>query len=329
MSFESSDLYADLTTDENNNDDTSTPKKILMNELSLSEILKGLGAWIVLQKLTRDEWNAKALRACSDPILIRHTFTSTSSSSNSDHNSSGPLIVEIPEDAEGQEGTGSIDLDSILFTALTNTNNQVLVGTLNPPSSFSSSSSSSSSSYHLAGLSEEARLIVDLKRYVRFATGAYGRVFNTVVEPGSGTGGSGSSSRNRSGAKWVREHEFMAEHTDTQVGDIYHSKESGEDAMRFVLSFNLLSSSNCFYGYYHFLAIFRSANTAKLLKTLTDAAPEAFGSLPHIFPKDNSSYKPTFYVIVDHATESVVVAIRGTLNSTFIVIFLLKSYLTV
>ncbi|KAJ3218175.1 hypothetical protein HDU67_006437 [Dinochytrium kinnereticum] len=322
-----------------------TAPKVSVADVGFVETLRAVMALVCLQRLTRAEWKARSLAACGPSIKMIHLNNppsdpwGTSSGTDKKESPTGPIIVELNDDAT------ELDLNDIDFSTSGGENGMPTL-----PQQYPSSPASSSPEVDLAigqvgsptsdaisppeeGEDEGQRTWREIRRYIRFATGAYGRHIvkflrgeNPIPDIVSRRSDPYSHS-NR--AKLLAddtfhgddagddpdlhpERRFYAHHTRTRLPDVVHS--TFHDQQPNHLMGERLSGEG----------------GSRIRETPPHKDPGDSSPPPtdeSIFTRPQTlHYHPTFFLILDHPNRSIVVALRGTLSFHDVMVDLTCSY---
>ncbi|KND02865.1 uncharacterized protein SPPG_01945 [Spizellomyces punctatus DAOM BR117] len=197
------------------------------NGLSLADIgtvdtVRALMAWVSLQSTTSLLWDYDAVNSGKTLVLEQ----------------GGPIIEEPDEPVEWTHVEGAAAVEGSIGTPSADTSEP------NP-----------------ADTDTTQELVADLRRYIKFATGSYGRNYIGALNGQIPTFGFAADPDPRH-VPASAEHQFFASHTDTPLEGIFHSTHD------------------------------------------TDGFDDIFAN--------HQTYKPTLYVIADHAAHQIIVSIRGT-----------------
>ncbi|KAI9364485.1 hypothetical protein DFJ73DRAFT_809679 [Zopfochytrium polystomum] len=248
-----------------NNERLANARRTL-SEIGFVDTVRAITAWVCLMRLTRAEWENRALNACSQPL----GFSAANQPSPDVATGSGPRIVEIVGDFDYE-----INLDEVVFELVSDTTSgQVLDVVL---AHVGEAGETSSSSPNRPEIDNVPILVRQLRRYMKFATGSYGKtVVNFLFGGDPITLGDVIAQTQSPGGR--RDREFFARHTEVHNDDVYHTS-------------------------------YRSRENFNARDGLIP-----YSRLPNLLPENNTHYQPTFYIIMDHHQKTIVVSLRGTLS---------------
>ncbi|KAJ3235296.1 hypothetical protein HDU81_000647 [Chytriomyces hyalinus] len=236
----------------------SVTKKSL-KDIGFIEIAKSVTAWICLQRMTQTIYEERARLACSESLkgafsdAVRHHHSDTELAGLS----SGPAIDDITEnDVVVDTDVSAASMDVVFAHIGTESNLPQSVDPLDP-----------------------SRLFQNIRRYIRFCTGAYGKIAVEFFAPGSLSFNERReiARKSRSPESAHPTHAFYSTYTSRPLPEIYHTTFHNQ----------------------------KSAENPILSEV---------SSVPRILPENNTHYNPTFFLILDHPNKSVVLCLRGTLS---------------
>ncbi|KAJ3076086.1 hypothetical protein HDU98_005778 [Podochytrium sp. JEL0797] len=252
----------------------TAPKRTL-NSIGAVEIVKSITGWICLQRLAIKSYEERALAECSESLL--GSLDAAERRGDAETNLGlGVANADIEELGEVEEGSVIVD---------GNVDDSVVLGHIG--SAFDANNQSFDDFSALSA----SRLFQNIRRYVRFAAGSYGKLAINVLNPSSMTLDNELNFHNTRGSSQSvsPNHAFFSNYTTRPLPEIVHTTDHNKQSTQ-----NQLLSS--------------------------------ISSVPRLLPENTSHYNPTFYLILDHPNQSVVLCLRGTLSLHDLLVDLTCSY---
>ncbi|KAI9328416.1 hypothetical protein BDR26DRAFT_874064 [Obelidium mucronatum] len=239
----------------------SIPKRSLAS-IGTLETIKSITAWICLQRMSVELYNERALATCSPSLL------------ESLSNSKRPHHTETNLGFESSSNIEEIETDETDSDVVIDGSSDVLVF-----AHIGRENDSSNANLEDFNVLSPGRLFQNIRRYVRFAAGSYGKLAINVLDPSSISfqGEIEHARRTTSSDSVSGSHAFFSSYTGQPISTIYHTTHHNKNA-----------SKN------------------RLLSSIT--------TVPRILPENTSHYNPTFYIVLDHPNKSVLLCLRGTLT---------------
>ncbi|KAJ3387884.1 hypothetical protein HDU84_000420 [Entophlyctis sp. JEL0112] len=249
-----------------------------LNDIGVFEIAKSLTAWICLQRMVAaDYYRVKQASACGESLLplLARALREPIESNDLDSEQSVDIVID------GEEPQAAVDSEAAGIA--------IIRGHIG-----SESASGHSSTADGTSLTTE-RLFQNIRRYIRFSTGSYGKMAISFLAPSSITFQDQlQEARNRRSSESVGSgHAFFSAYTTRPLPTIYHTTEHNQ-----------------------------KATENPLLQAISS-------SVPRLLPENTTHYKPTFYLILDHPNKAVVLCLRGTLSFHDVMVDLTGDYSTV
>ncbi|KAI8616622.1 Alpha/Beta hydrolase protein, partial [Chytriomyces sp. MP71] len=234
-----------------------------LKDIGAFEIAKSVTAWICLQRMNKKYYEEKALQACGESLLA--SFSASARLHHADSQlgleNGGPIIEELQDDDVVVDGESRRESADLIYAHVGSGPSET---TTQPPS--------------FDPLSQE-RLFQNIRRYIRFSSGAYGKFAMDFFAPN---------------ALSFNERKELAR--KAQSSDSAHINHA------FYSTYTARPMPEVFHTTYHN----QKAGENRLLSEVS--------SVPRILPANKTHYNPTFYLILDHPNKSVVLCLRGTLS---------------
>ncbi|KAJ3105418.1 hypothetical protein HDU96_008581 [Phlyctochytrium bullatum] len=295
-------------------------------DVGFVETLRCVMALVVLQRLTADTWRARAVEACGPAVLTVDVDVAAAAAEDDRAGTAWSPTDETPRIVELDDGEGpELDLNAIDFAAGVAPASspdaiELAIGEVGTPPDTDTDTDAMVLAADAAAdpaTPDWPRRWREIRRYVRFATGAYGRhiarflqgdnpvpaMVNPRADPDRAPPPDPVHPNRR----------FYARHTDTRLPDVVHSS-------------------------YHPAA--RTSWLDDLVATLSPspspAPPVVENSNEPPAPRESVfvrpttlKYHPTFFLVLDHPNRAIVVALRGTLSFHDVMVDLTCAYVDV
>ncbi|KAJ3332881.1 hypothetical protein HDU76_012742 [Blyttiomyces sp. JEL0837] len=270
-------------------EDVEARKKSLKN-IGFIDTVKAVVAWVCLLRLTRPEAGMRAIASCSSSMTANSTSGTTAGGDAESFGDSSNIdvarIVELDDNAVGDD----VDLESIVFEPVVASDAasddgevSIVLGHLGQ-----ASDESTDSTWTTNPIDDPTLLPRQLRRYMRFSSGAYGRhaVRFLYGDKKASIAEIFASGEKEATGSVHPDHTFYSKHTGTTVDDVYHTT-------------------------FH-----NKAGAKKKEATSSSSSSSSFSTISPsmLLPENTTHYQPTFYIIVDHSQKAIVVSLRGTLS---------------
>ncbi|KAI8842532.1 hypothetical protein BC829DRAFT_401479 [Chytridium lagenaria] len=271
-------------------------------EVGFLGTLRAVVALVCLQKMTREEWKRRGLKEC------------------------GPVLRTVRSLGDSDPLTGGSGEGTAMGPDVPANFAELSIGQFGEPST---------ALVKVGGEGEDSEQCRwrEMRRYIRFATGAYGRHITQFLRgenpipgmvdsrkdpygspPRLLAGGMDEERLDGDGGDVHPERRFYADHTKTRLPDVVHSTYHGRKSNN-ILD-DLLSGK-------------RRSSGEFVRETPVDQQYQQREeeSYDDIFTRPQTlRYHPTFFLVLDHPNRSIVVALRGTLSFHDLMVDLTCSY---
>ncbi|KAJ3006123.1 UNVERIFIED_CONTAM: hypothetical protein HDU68_004263 [Siphonaria sp. JEL0065] len=261
---------------------TRRASKRTLASIGTLETIKSITAWICLQRITISSYDERALAACADSLLGAISSSQRLPDNEMDLDVDSTLSIHEMEIDERDVvvGTSSENTDIVHAHIGNGTALFVFIPLLSCTLFFLTVENDSlNQSIGDVNALSTARLFQNIRRYIRFSAGSYGKLAINVLDPSSITLENEIEHARHAQADDAISggHAFFSTYTSRPLPTIYHTTHHNQKATEN----HLLSSVS---------------------------------SVPRILPENNTHYNPTFYIVLDHPNKSVVLCLRGTLS---------------